>query len=281
MALTTDKATPRYGADAVADDFTLPLAASATIYRGALVALNMSGYAVNAVSTHGNRVVGVAQERVVNSGSAGAKSIRVERGAFGFANSAGDDAITLADVGRPCWVVDNETVARTSANGARVFAGHVVRVDGSTIYVEVGVRGEDAVARDILVEAAADLSSSQYLFVEMNTDGDVTVCNGAGEDAVGVLQNSPASGAIAIVRVFGESRVIASASVNAGALVATTNAGKSKTAVAATTNTSDGGAASDPLVGSFVMGRALTTGSTDAQHSVFVHPMGAVPSTAA
>jgi hypothetical protein len=72
-----------------------------------------------------------------------------------------------------------------------------------------------------------------------------------------------------------------STTVATGALIATTSAGKSKTAVAGTVNTSDAGASSDPTVGSFVMGRALTDGATDTNHIVDLHPMGLIPTTAA
>jgi hypothetical protein len=148
------------------------------------------------------------------------------------------------------------------------------------VYVEVG-QPSDPTARDILLEAGGDLSSSQFLMVKLDSNGDAVIASAAGEGVIGVLQNAPASGAIAIVRVFGESRVIAGGSVAAGALFATTNAGKSKTAVAGTVNTSDAGASSDPLVGSYVMGSVLTAGTSDAQHSVLINPMGLIPTTAA
>ena len=319
-AAAADRILSRYGDGAIIQAHEIPMGASATIYRGTIVSLDQSGNGFAGTASLVRTPIGVATESKVNGAVAGAKTIRVEKGAFGFVNSSGDDAITAADVGQPCYVVDDQTVSRTSANSIRPFAGRVVRVEASVIYVEVGGHIDPTVV-DILLEAAADLSSSQFLFVEADSNGDVTVCNAAGEHAIGVLQNAPASGAIAIVRVHGPSRVIAGGTVAAGAKIATTSAGKSKAAVAATGTavvlTDVTGAAlaafTDPpsaaemallrtlvnqlrtaaqeldtalatgtsVAGSYCLGLALTAGTVDAAHSIFVHPMGAIPTTAA
>jgi hypothetical protein len=63
--------------------------------------------------------------------------------------------------------------------------------------------------------------------------------------------------------------------------LASTNAGKSKAAVASYTNTSDAGAAQDPLIGSYTIGIAMTDGATDTAHNAFINTIGAIPSTAA
>jgi hypothetical protein len=60
---------------------------------------------------------------------------------------------------------------------------------------------------DITLLAAADLSTYQYRFVKLTADNTVNVC-GAGEQAIGILQNKPsAAGKEARVRVFGVSRI--------------------------------------------------------------------------
>jgi hypothetical protein len=59
--------------------------------------------------------------------------------------------------------------------------------------------------------ADADLSSCQYRFVTVGTTaGTVVGANGASNPTpIGVLQNSPASGGVARVRVFGTTCVVA------------------------------------------------------------------------
>lgn len=284
MALSADRRTPKRGQNVLADYLDVPVAASAILYNGALVALNLSGYAVPAdATTAGLRVIGVASAKADNTGgSAGAIKVRVERGVFGMKNSATVQALSAADVGRPCFAVDDCTVARTPSMGARPYCGRVYEIgDDGLVYVEIDGQGDTSDTNDVFVLAGADLSSTgQHLFVELGSGGTVTVCNAAGEDALGVCQNAPASGAMAIVRTRGRSVVIASASVTTGAKIATTNAGKSKTAVAATCDSS-GASATAAISGSHVMGRAMTDGATDTAHYVYLHPMGFCGATSA
>jgi hypothetical protein len=278
-ALAADRDTPQMGDDAVIDLVSIPLAAATHVYRGSIVCLNQSGYGIPGAATVGLIAIGVAQDNVNNTGAAGAKSVNVRRGTFRFGNSATTGALTVADVGRSCFIVDDQTVSRIDALGTRPRAGRVMNVDSTGVWVEVGA-DSDHTAVDILVLAGADLSTTgQNLFVEMDSAGAVSVCNGEGEDAVGVLQNAPVSGAVAVVRVFGKTRVYGSAAVAIGALVTTTNAGKSKTRVLSYVDDT-GTSATDAIEGSYVMGRALTLGALDTLHSIFLNPMGAVATTA-
>lgn len=62
---------------------------------------------------------------------------------------------------------------------------------------------------DITLKAHDDLSTYQYHFVKMSADNEVDVC-GAGETAIGILQNKPkVAGQAARVRVMGASRIVA------------------------------------------------------------------------
>lgn len=138
---------------------------------------------------------------------------------------------------------------------------------------------EDA-GKQISVLAGADLSASQYRAVKVNSAGQVVLC-GAGETAIGILQNRPASGKVATVMVAGVSKMVAGAPIAAGDLVASDAAGKAKVASKAVTNTSDAGTANDPLIGSGVIGVAMTAASADGSvFSVLLLPMGAVATTA-
>lgn len=76
------------------------------------------------------------------------------------------------------------------------------------------------------IPASADLSSYQYYFCEITT-GALTVCNAAGDFAVGVLQNKPtAAGREADVVIFGPTKLVAGEAITAGNLITTSNAGK-------------------------------------------------------
>lgn len=63
-------------------------------------------------------------------------------GVYHLENSAGADEITQAEVGDNCYIVNDETVAKTDATGTRSVAGRVVAVcspvtDG--VWVRLGV----------------------------------------------------------------------------------------------------------------------------------------------
>ena len=100
--------------------------------------------------------------------------------------------------------------------------------------------------RNIGVPASADLSASQFCFVAVNANGQLTL-PAAGGDAEGILQDEPnGAGVAGEVGILGVSKlVVGAAGVTAGDLLATDAAGKAATAVA----------------GNKILGRALTTGA--------------------
>jgi hypothetical protein len=272
-ALSAERNTPVMdGNDVLVDSMYIPLAAGAKVYKGGIVALNSSGYGI-AGSTSALTVVGRAEKTVDNtSGSNGDLSVEVRRGSFKYANSATTDALSQADVGRECFLVDDQTIARTSSAGARPMAGRVTQVDTDGVWVELGVQRDPSI-REVLLLAGADLSALQYTFVKVNSSGAVIAASAAGEGVRGVLQNAPASGAVAIVRTNGPSKVVGSAAINPGVDLATTATGTSKAASLLVQAT---GAAS------YAMGWSLTACSgAAAQHNMMVHPMGALPTSAA
>lgn len=133
VALTAPRNTPA----ALGDVRALPLPANGKIFAGAIVALTAAGYAAAATATIANVTAGRADETVDNAGGAnGAKKIKVRRGVFRFANSAAADLIALTEVGKPCYVVDDQTVAKTDNVGARPKAGTVFDVDAQGVWVE-------------------------------------------------------------------------------------------------------------------------------------------------
>lgn len=116
------------------------LAASVKVFTGALVMRNASGYLTKGQTALGLIGVGVADEQVDNSaGAAGDKSIAVRDGFFRFVNSSSTDAITIADIGKVAWAVDDQTVAktdgRTSGLPTRSPAGIIANVDSLGVWV--------------------------------------------------------------------------------------------------------------------------------------------------
>lgn len=133
MALTKDRNTEMKDGELVA----VPVAADAVIYAGALVVANATGYAAPGSTATTLTYLGRAEEAVDNTGGAdGAVTVQVRRGkAFKWGNS-GADAVTQAELGKTCYIVDDETVAKTDGTGTRSAAGTVVAVDSDGVWVE-------------------------------------------------------------------------------------------------------------------------------------------------
>jgi hypothetical protein len=153
--------------------YTLPVAAAVLIFRGALLVLDASGNAKPGTTATGLRAVGVADEYVDNSdGDAGDLTVRTRTGIFGFKNSTAGDAITAAEIGHTVYIVDDQTVAKTSNGGARSPAGAVRMIDqDGFVLVDVGMPSSidgDLVASNNLSDVAdtatarANLGANKY-----------------------------------------------------------------------------------------------------------------------
>lgn len=132
-------ASARNTRERLALDFSYSVAAATTIYAGSIVTLTAAGYARGG-KQGGTRAVGVAQNNADNStGADGAKTVNVKRGCFQFLNFA-TDLVTPADIGNDCYVVDDETVAKTNGGATRVIAGKIVGIEmmgaTSTVWVQ-------------------------------------------------------------------------------------------------------------------------------------------------
>ena len=114
----------------------LPVKGNTTIYQGALVALDASGFAVPGSKAATLTAAGRAEETVENTGADGAVTIRVARGVFVYQNAADSGKLTAAHILNPSYIPHDQTATAT-ATGASV-AGLVVRVDGADVAVELG-----------------------------------------------------------------------------------------------------------------------------------------------
>lgn len=120
-----------------ADDFSFPIAAATKILAGTIVVLSATGYAEPGTTATGKKAVGVAKQTVDNTdGANGDLQVPIARGCFLFANSAAGDAIANSDYGATCYVVDNQTVAKTDGTGTRSAAGVIRGVETAGVWVQ-------------------------------------------------------------------------------------------------------------------------------------------------
>jgi hypothetical protein len=131
-ALTKDRNTPaRMG-----DKRVGLVAAAVTIHAGALLMRDASGYLTPGATTTGAVGAGRALEPVDNAaGAAGDKTVTFDAPVSRFFNSAGADEITVADIGSPCFIVDDQTVAKSDGTATRSPAGIVEDVDTLGVWV--------------------------------------------------------------------------------------------------------------------------------------------------
>jgi hypothetical protein len=135
-ALTADRAT----AERPGDEFSYDVAASVNCRAGGIAVLDASGNVKPAVTATGLICVGRFEEAVDNSsGSAAAVKAKVKRGVFRFGNSSSADAITKAEIGDTCYLVDDQTVAKTNGSSTRSAAGVIVDVDSAGVWVRMGI----------------------------------------------------------------------------------------------------------------------------------------------
>jgi len=131
--LAADRNTPMKDGEVVA----VPMGANAKIFAGALTVANATGYAAPGSTATTLTYLGRAEEYKDNTGGAdGAMTILVRRKkAFKWKNAAAD-LVTQAELGKTCYIVDDETVAKTNGGNTRSAAGKVVGIESDGVWVE-------------------------------------------------------------------------------------------------------------------------------------------------
>ena len=114
--------------------------AAQTIYKGSLVNLDATGYAVSGADTSGHQFIGVAYETkeiATDDTSDGDTEVRVWRkGVFLFNTSETLDVST--DIGAEMYIVDDQTVAFSGTTTNDVKCGRIVAIETSgTCWIEI------------------------------------------------------------------------------------------------------------------------------------------------
>lgn len=114
-------------------NIVIPVAASTKINEGTMVAINSSGYAIEASKAANLVVAGCAMRFADNSnGAAGDVEVQVRRGTFVWAN---DGTIEKTDILKKCYVSDTTTVTITSTESSAV--GTILAVDSDGVTVDM------------------------------------------------------------------------------------------------------------------------------------------------
>lgn len=137
-ALTAGRQTKRRGE--LGHRFGKGLNASATVFEGGIVSLDVSTSLLVAGRASTTDIVkGVARDTYVNGSTAGAVVAELDTGIFAFASGSAADAILADDIGKLCYVIDDQTVGLTDGTGTRVVAGRIFDVDTHGVWVAIGL----------------------------------------------------------------------------------------------------------------------------------------------
>ena len=118
----------------------LPVKAATTIYAGALTCTDATGFAVPGAVATTLIARGVADAKADNAtGANGDIKAKVRPGIFKFKNH-GADLVLAADSGLYCYIVDDQTVAKTDGAATRSKAGKVVAVESDGVFVAIGLQ---------------------------------------------------------------------------------------------------------------------------------------------
>ena len=112
-----------------------PVKASTKVFKGSLVCVDATGYAVPGADSAGFTFVGIAIENADNSaGSDGSTNVRVQTmGVFSFAKGGAE---SQADVGGTLYIMDDQTVT-TAATVNNIACGTLEGLDGSDLWARI------------------------------------------------------------------------------------------------------------------------------------------------
>lgn len=131
VALTADRNTPLKSGDLRVGQ----VGAATKIFKGAIIMRNAAGYLIKGATAVGSFGAGVAQTLVDNTaGANGALSVSWRPGVAYLANQPGDLCL-VTDIGAKCWIVDDQTVAKTNGTATRSPAGVIEDVDANGVWV--------------------------------------------------------------------------------------------------------------------------------------------------
>lgn len=114
--------------------FSLEVKQSVAIHRGALLALDASGWAAPATAAANLTAAGIADESVAAVATNGEAQVQTLQGCFLLKND-GTNPVARAHIGADCFIVDDQTVSSSNVGTSR--AGIVREVSDAGVWVEI------------------------------------------------------------------------------------------------------------------------------------------------
>jgi hypothetical protein len=127
--------TKRLGDNVAPADFWIK--ANTKVNAGTIACLDADGLLVPGSTSATLKAVGRARDTYDNTGGpTKAFQCAVESGVFLYYNEA-TDLCTIADITNDCYIVDDQTVAKTDGTASRSKAGKIINVVAAGVWVEI------------------------------------------------------------------------------------------------------------------------------------------------
>lgn len=192
--------------------------ANVQIFKDSIVCIDSAGRAQpgGLVAAGALRAVGKSSAWLDNrtgspyfSGLADATDVETEYGIFEWANSAGGDAITAANVGQVAYVVDDQTVALTDGGGTRCVAGIITEVRASKPWILMGPEAIAGLLQDVAAPAVSafrarnvvngNIADLNAYTVAANPAVNDNVLGVAGDIVLLIAQTTPAQNGLYVI----------------------------------------------------------------------------------
>ncbi len=136
-ALSAQFNSPQMGSG-VPKSMSYPVLTGVTIYEGALVVINASGYAKPAVSEASDIAVGRCKATIASgSASSGTYQVEVEQGVFLW--DVNGTAVTIANLGALIYAYDDHTVTLSSSSASIAGTIYGLAASGTKAWVYTGL----------------------------------------------------------------------------------------------------------------------------------------------
>ena len=116
-----------------------PAKANAVGFQGGIAVLDSTGHLIAGATATGLTAVGMLTDDYDATGLAdGVLKPEVRQGEFLFDNE-GTDLVVVADTGKDCYIVDDQTVAKTDGTATRSICGKITEVTAQAVWVLIGM----------------------------------------------------------------------------------------------------------------------------------------------
>ena len=192
------------------DSYDFQVGTGVTLYQGALVCANATGYAVPGALTASYKFLGLAHDpdgQIANAGADGAVRCQVEFEAFAWLTNSSLNPVVIGDVGGRCYIEDDEKVRTFVGGGVNVVVGCVLDVDatkGVLVYLAQPMLLDGTISGNLSVAGSSSLVGIATFTARDVHSAGLQIAAGQGIDFAGAADITLAAGAFDLTITMGD-----------------------------------------------------------------------------